>query len=188
MSTQPEPTKRLVRSESNRMLAGVCGGLGEFFGIDATIIRIVFVVLAFMSGAGIIAYLVMWLIVPTASKVSTPPRDVPKEGFGEMREGVERGAREAKERYERWRGQGEGDQPPASQAPTGPPPAPTGPPPAPPSQTAPGGPAAPPSGATPGGPPPAPPADAPGGPPPTEPLPEAPPEAGPGGDEEPPRP
>jgi phage shock protein C len=127
-----ENNKRLYRSESNRMIAGVCGGLGEFFGIDATLVRLVFVLFAFFGGGGIIAYLVMWLLVPTQSKAGTPPRDVPREGLEEMREGVERGARGAKEAYERWRGQGEGQGP---QPPPGPQPGPpaqgpaTGPPP-----------------------------------------------------------
>jgi phage shock protein PspC (stress-responsive transcriptional regulator) len=58
--------KRLFRSRENRMVAGVSGGLGDYLGVDPTIVRLGFVVSAFFGGAGIIAYLVAWLIVPEA--------------------------------------------------------------------------------------------------------------------------
>ena len=57
-------TKKLYRSRSDRILFGVCGGLGEFFGIDATVLRIFFALLAIFGGSGILIYLVMFLIVP----------------------------------------------------------------------------------------------------------------------------
>ena len=66
-----EPRK-LYRSRSKRILAGVCGGLGEYFNVDATLIRVLFVVLAVFGGAGLILYLAMWIIVPDASKASPP--------------------------------------------------------------------------------------------------------------------
>jgi phage shock protein C len=68
-------TKRLYRSRSNRMLGGVCAGLGEYLNIDATVIRILFVVLAFAYGASFIVYLIMWVLMPEApqSAVETPP-------------------------------------------------------------------------------------------------------------------
>ncbi len=46
------------------MLAGVCGGLADYFGVDVTLIRVIFVVLAVMGGAGLVIYLAMWLLVP----------------------------------------------------------------------------------------------------------------------------
>ncbi len=57
--------RQLTRSTSNRMIAGVCAGLGEFFGIDPTIVRLV-AILAFFTGFGGIAivYLIMALVVP----------------------------------------------------------------------------------------------------------------------------
>ncbi len=66
-----EPRK-LYRSQSNRILAGVCGGLGEYFNVDVTLIRVLFVVLAVFGGAGLIIYLAMWIIVPDASRASPP--------------------------------------------------------------------------------------------------------------------
>ncbi|MFN8634592.1 MAG: PspC domain-containing protein [Chloroflexota bacterium] len=55
---------RLYRSRSHKMLAGVCGGLGEYFDVDPVLIRLLFVVTAFISGAGILAYLILWIVVP----------------------------------------------------------------------------------------------------------------------------
>jgi phage shock protein C len=57
-------TKRLYRIREGKMLGGVCVGLGEYFEIDPVLARIAFVVLAFMHGVGVIAYLALWIIVP----------------------------------------------------------------------------------------------------------------------------
>jgi len=56
--------RRLTRSGRNRMIAGVCGGLAEYFGIDVTLIRVIFVVLALMAGPGLLLYLALWVILP----------------------------------------------------------------------------------------------------------------------------
>ena len=56
--------RRLYRSRDNRMFAGVAGGLGEYFGIDATIIRLLFVFLAFGVFSGAIIYVIMMVVVP----------------------------------------------------------------------------------------------------------------------------
>jgi phage shock protein C len=55
--------KRLYRSKE-KMVAGVCAGLAEYLNIDPTIMRILFVVIAFAGGASLLAYLIMWIIVP----------------------------------------------------------------------------------------------------------------------------
>jgi phage shock protein C len=56
--------KRLYRSRDERMLGGVCGGLAEYLHTDPTLIRVLFVLFALAGGPGIIAYLIMWIIVP----------------------------------------------------------------------------------------------------------------------------
>jgi phage shock protein PspC (stress-responsive transcriptional regulator) len=56
--------KTLRRSRTDKMVAGVCGGLGKYFGLDATILRLVFVLLLIFAGTGLLAYLVMWLVIP----------------------------------------------------------------------------------------------------------------------------
>lgn len=57
-------TRKLYRSKTNRKLAGVCGGLAQYFNIDATVIRVLFVVLAILGGSGLVLYLALWIIVP----------------------------------------------------------------------------------------------------------------------------
>ena len=55
--------KKLYRNTSNKMLAGVCSGLGEFLNVDPTIIRIIWALVG-LSGAGLLAYLVCALLIP----------------------------------------------------------------------------------------------------------------------------
>ena len=55
--------KKLYRSNTNKMLCGVCGGIGEYFNIDATIIRLIWAIFA-CSGAGILAYFIAAVIIP----------------------------------------------------------------------------------------------------------------------------
>jgi phage shock protein C len=59
-----EQIKRLYRSGKDRILGGVCGGLGEYFSVDPVIIRILWVGFSLMYGAGILAYILAWIIVP----------------------------------------------------------------------------------------------------------------------------
>jgi phage shock protein C len=56
----------LRRSRSDRMLAGVCGGLAKYLGMDATVVRVIYVLVSLLTVAfpGILVYLVFWLIVP----------------------------------------------------------------------------------------------------------------------------
>ncbi|MBQ8423765.1 MAG: PspC domain-containing protein [Coprobacter sp.] len=56
--------KKLYRSAVDKKLAGVCGGLAEYFGVDATIVCIAWIVFMFMDGAGILLYLIMMLVMP----------------------------------------------------------------------------------------------------------------------------
>ena len=74
--------KRLYRSRDDRMIAGICGGLAEYFEMDSSIIRLLFVFGAFVTGSGLFwAYLVMMLIVPeyvpaSESIITTSDSDV----------------------------------------------------------------------------------------------------------------
>lgn len=57
--------KKLYRSTTDKKIAGVCGGLAEYFNIDATIVRVIFVILLLPGGfPGLIPYLILWLVVP----------------------------------------------------------------------------------------------------------------------------
>jgi phage shock protein C len=59
-----ETYRKLYRSRNERMIAGVCGGLGEYFNIDPTLIRLLFVFLALAGGPGLVAYIVLLIVVP----------------------------------------------------------------------------------------------------------------------------
>jgi phage shock protein C len=64
--------KRLYRSRKERMLGGVCGGLGEHIDVDPSIIRLVWVVVTILSlGTGIIVYLIAWIIIPESPEEFT---------------------------------------------------------------------------------------------------------------------
>jgi phage shock protein C len=57
--------KRLFRSKNNRILGGVCGGIGEYSDIDPAVIRLVWVLFTLVSfGTGILLYLIAWIIIP----------------------------------------------------------------------------------------------------------------------------
>ena len=56
--------KKLYRSQDNRMLAGICAGIGEYFEIDPSLIRILWVLFSFAGGAGVLAYIAAYIIVP----------------------------------------------------------------------------------------------------------------------------
>lgn len=59
-----EEVKRLHRSKRERILAGVCGGLGEYFNIDPTLVRVLFILFALVVGGGILLYIILWIIIP----------------------------------------------------------------------------------------------------------------------------
>ena len=56
--------KKLYRSKKNRVIAGVCGGIAEYFNVDPTLVRLAWVVFTLLGGSGIIAYFIAWVIVP----------------------------------------------------------------------------------------------------------------------------
>ncbi len=57
--------KKLTRSR-NKMLGGVCAGLGEYLGIDPTVVRILWVLMIFFAGFGVLFYLILWILMPKA--------------------------------------------------------------------------------------------------------------------------
>jgi len=56
--------KKLYRSTLDKMIGGVAGGLAEYFDIDSTLVRVLFIVVVFLGGGGIIAYIILWIVVP----------------------------------------------------------------------------------------------------------------------------
>ena len=62
--TMTEPIKRLYRSAKNRVIAGVCGGLGDYLGVDPVLLRVLWAVFFLAGGAGLLAYIIAWIIIP----------------------------------------------------------------------------------------------------------------------------
>jgi phage shock protein C len=60
--------RRLYRSRDDRIIAGICGGLAEYFGMDSSIVRVILVIVSFLPGPSIIFYLIAWLIIPKEPK------------------------------------------------------------------------------------------------------------------------
>lgn len=56
--------KKLYRSQRNKMLCGICGGLGDYFNLDPTIVRVLFILFGFCVGAGVLIYLLCAIIIP----------------------------------------------------------------------------------------------------------------------------
>ncbi len=59
--------KQLMRSGRDKKIAGVCAGVANYFDMDPTIVRVIWGVLAFGYGAGIVAYIILWIIAPVAT-------------------------------------------------------------------------------------------------------------------------
>jgi len=70
-------SKRLVRTRDGRVVAGVCSGLAEYFGIDANLIRVIVAVLTvFTGGVGALAYLAAWVVIPEEGEKSSIAENV----------------------------------------------------------------------------------------------------------------
>jgi len=61
-------SKRLYRSEKNKILGGVCGGIAEYFGVDPVLIRLLWVIITLAWGSGILLYIIAWIIMPRNPK------------------------------------------------------------------------------------------------------------------------
>lgn len=61
--------KKLTRSTTDSKIAGVCGGLGQFFGIDSTLVRILFLAALILAGTGLWLYFIIWIVAPKDSDI-----------------------------------------------------------------------------------------------------------------------
>lgn len=83
--------KKLYRSKSDRYIAGVCGGLAEYFEIDSLIIRIIFILLTVSGGSGLVIYIIMWILVPEqGEKRNKDFKENVKEGANKMAEEIKK--------------------------------------------------------------------------------------------------
>ena len=78
--------KHLYRSDQDKVIAGVCGGLAIYFGRDPLFFRLLFIILTLATGVGVALYLLLWLVLPTAQQAFAQQEQVMRENLGEMRE------------------------------------------------------------------------------------------------------
>lgn len=88
-------TKKLYRSKTDRVIFGVCGGLGEYFEVDSLILRILFILLTFTGGSGIIIYIILAIIIPDGEGQKLKNKEV-KEVISEAQEKTQDLAEEIK--------------------------------------------------------------------------------------------
>ena len=70
-------SKKLYRSRTEKMVAGVCGGLGKYLAIDPTLIRLLFVLITLLGGSGVLVYLIMMIVIP--EEPAEAPSPIPQE-------------------------------------------------------------------------------------------------------------
>jgi phage shock protein PspC (stress-responsive transcriptional regulator) len=77
---------RLYRSDTDQIIGGVCGGLGAYLRVDPLIVRLAFVVLAMIHGIGLVAYILLWLFVPTMHSEAKDQEEIWRQNVAEMKE------------------------------------------------------------------------------------------------------
>lgn len=73
----PAANKKLARSRKDEKIAGVCGGFAEYLEIDSTLVRVIWLMLAFFGGWGLFAYIIAWIVMPVAPAAAPAPAPVP---------------------------------------------------------------------------------------------------------------
>ena len=91
--------KKLYRSKKDKMIAGVCGGIAEYFDVDTTLIRLLTVLFVLLGGAGVAVYIIAWIIIPkNPEEVSDDKLDKREEPKEKIKKEAEEVAEEVKER------------------------------------------------------------------------------------------
>ncbi len=81
----PSATKLLCRSETNRVIGGVAGGLAEYLDVDPTLIRLAFIIITLAGGSGVLLYIILWLVIPSQSQAGGVPSDHVRENAKEIK-------------------------------------------------------------------------------------------------------
>ncbi len=93
--------KKLYRSRKDYMIAGVCGGIAEYFEVDSTLVRLLTVLVVLLGGAGIVAYLIAWVIIPkNPEQVSDDAFNQREQFKDKVKKGAEEVIEEVKEHFE----------------------------------------------------------------------------------------
>lgn len=80
------PPSKLYRSETDKVIAGVCGGLAEYFGIEAVIFRVLLVVITLFGGSGLLLYVILWIVMPTKSSEGKTSEEYMRDNVEELKE------------------------------------------------------------------------------------------------------
>ncbi len=73
MFAPPVAERKLMRSRHDKKIAGVCGGLGEYMGVDPTLVRLIWLVAVIFGGTGILAYIIAWIVMPVEPLTKPEP-------------------------------------------------------------------------------------------------------------------
>jgi len=93
--------KKLYRSRKDYMIGGVCGGIAEYFDVDSTLVRLLAVLVVLLGGAGVIAYIIAWIIVPKNPEQNSDENFEKREKLKEkVKKGAEDVFEEVKEHFE----------------------------------------------------------------------------------------
>ena len=114
------PNRRLVRSSTDRMIGGVCGGLANYLGVDPTLVRIAFVLLVLAAGVSPLVYLILWVAIPSETSTASSWTQQVQQTFGEMQERATTAAHEVSSQVQKVSGSGNQPAPPASSEADGP--------------------------------------------------------------------
>lgn len=85
------PDTRLTRSETEKIVGGVCGGIAAYLQIDPVLVRLAFILLIFASGIGLPIYLILWVIMPRTGDTNKPNATIVQENFEEISHKVSSG-------------------------------------------------------------------------------------------------
>jgi phage shock protein PspC (stress-responsive transcriptional regulator) len=83
-------TPRLFRSETDKMIGGVAGGIAKYLDIDSVIIRLFFLILLFGAGSGFLIYILLWIILPSENSIQTVSKGVVDENIAEVKSQAEK--------------------------------------------------------------------------------------------------
>ncbi len=80
--------KRLYRSETDKIIGGVCGGIAEYLNIDSVIIRVLFILALISEGFGLMLYIILWVVLPTKENIDKDPEEVIQKNTEEIKKNV----------------------------------------------------------------------------------------------------
>jgi phage shock protein PspC (stress-responsive transcriptional regulator) len=87
------PEARLMRSETDKMIAGVCGGIAAYLGVDSVFVRLAFLLLLFASGIGFLLYFVLMIIMPSESNADQPSGKIVQDNLDRLGDDFGQGVR-----------------------------------------------------------------------------------------------